>query len=240
MRARLLPEDYGTAYTPPMPCTLDEPTVRRVLDRLHAAAGRQTWQLVPFAVGELVGSLIGRASEAAEVSARAKDLYLPLGPKQGLFAYSLARAAGARRVVEFGTSFGVSTVYLAAAVRDTGGGIVIGTELEPDKVTAARANLTEAGLADVVDIRAGDARQTLRDAGGPIDMVLLDGWKELYLPVLRLLAPQLRPGAVVLADNLFTFWNALAPFRAWVRDPANGFRSLALAIGDGMEFSVRT
>ena len=223
-----------------MPCTLDEPAVRSVLDRLHAAAGRQTWQLIPFALGEMIGTLLGRTVEAAEVSARAKDLYLPLGRKQGQFAYTLARSARARRIVEFGTSFGVSTVYLAAAVRDAGGGIVIGSELEPSKVTAARANLAEAGLSELVDIRQGDARQTLCDAGGPVDMVLLDGWKELYLPVLQLLAPQLRPGGLVLADNLFTFWNALAPFRAWVRDQANGFRSLALAIGDGMECSVRT
>jgi predicted O-methyltransferase YrrM len=220
-------------------CTLDQPAVRRVLDRLHDAAGAQTWQIAPFALQEMLGSLLGRKPTAAESSAKAKNLYLPLGRKQGLFAYSLARSAGARRVAEFGTSFGVSTVYLAAAVRDVGGGVVIGSELEPSKVVAARANLEEAGLADLVEIREGDARETLRDAGGPVDFVLLDGWKELYLPVLQLLAPQLRPGGLVLSDNLFTFWNALAEFRAWVRDPAHGFRSLALAIGDGMECSVK-
>jgi predicted O-methyltransferase YrrM len=223
-----------------VPCSLDDPAVARVLDRLHAAAGGQTWQLVPFALQEMVGTLLGRSSPAAEVSARAKDLYLPLGRKQGLFAYVLARAASARRIVEFGTSFGVSTMYLAAAVRDGGGGVVIGSELEPGKVAAARANLAEAALSDLVEVREGDARETLRDAGGPVDFVLLDGWKELYLPVLQLLAPQIRPGGLVLADNLFSFWNALGPFRAWVRDPANGFRSLAIAIGDGMECSVRT
>ncbi len=220
-------------------CTLDDPTVSRVLDRLHAAASAQTWQIVPFALQEFVGGLLGSKPSAAEESARAKDLYLPLGRKQGLFAYALARAAGARRIVEFGTSFGVSTVYLAAAARDAGGGVVIGSELEPSKVAAARTNLAEAGLADIVEIREGDARETLRDAGGPIDFVLLDGWKELYLPLIRLLAPQIRPGGLVLSDNLFTFWSALAEFRDWMRDPANGFRSLALAIGDGMECSVR-
>jgi predicted O-methyltransferase YrrM len=221
-------------------CTLDDPAVRRVLDRLHAAAGGQTLKLIPFGVQEMFGTLLGRKPPVAEVSARARDLYLPLGRKQGLFAYALARATGARHVVEFGTSFGVSTVYLAAAVRDAGGGVVVGSEIEPSKVAAARANLAEAGLADLVEVREGDARETLRQVGDPVDFVLLDGWKELYLPIIQLLAPQIRPGGLVLADNLFTFWNALADFRTWIHDPANGFRSLAIAIGDGMECSVRT
>jgi predicted O-methyltransferase YrrM len=223
-----------------MACTLDAPEVRSTLDRLHAAAEGQTWwQVVPFGVRMMVEGLLGRAKSAAEQATRAKDLYLPLGPKQGLFVYQLVRAANARRVVEFGTSFGVSTIYLAAGVRDAGGGLVVGSELEPSKVAAARANLADAGLADLVDVRQGDARETLRDVGGPVDLVLLDGWKELYLPLLQMLAPQLRPGALVLADNLFTFWSALAPYRAWLRDPANGFRALTLAIGDGMECAVK-
>jgi predicted O-methyltransferase YrrM len=151
----------------------------------------------------------------------------------------MVRAVGARRVVEFGTSFGVSTAYLAAGVRDNGGGVVIGSELEPSKVRAARANLAEAGLADLVEIREGDARETLRDPGGPVDFLLLDGWKELYLPMIQQLAPHLRRGAVVLADNVFTFYRTLVPFVTWMQDPANGFRALTLALGDGMECAVR-
>jgi predicted O-methyltransferase YrrM len=169
----------------------------------------------------------------------AKDLYLSIGRAQGQFLYTLMRGAGARRAVEFGTSMGVSTIYLAAAVRDAGGGVVIGSELHPEKVRRARANLEAAGLADGVEIREGDARETLRDPGGPVDVVLLDGWKELYLPVLELLTPHLRPGAVVVGDNMFTFWRALAPYRAYVRDPANGFQSQTLFLGDGTELSVR-
>lgn len=222
-------------------CTLDQPRVRGVLERLHREAARQRLAVARFGLREVLGSLlgVGGAGSAAAQAAAARELYLPLGEKQGLFAYAMVRALAARRVVEFGTSFGVSTTYLAAAVRDNGGGLVIGSELESGKVRAARANLVEAGLDDLVEIREGDARETLRDPGGTVDFLLLDGWKELYLPMVQLLAPHLRGGALVLADNVFTFYRTLAPFVAWVQDPAHGFRALTLALGDGMECAVR-
>jgi len=220
-------------------CSLDAPAVRGVLERLHGEASRQRLAIVRMGTQMVLDRVLRRVASTAEQTERAKDLYLPLGPKQGLFAYTLVRALGARRVVEFGTSVGVSTVYLAAGVRDNGGGLVIGSELDPGKVRAARANLADAGLADLVEVREGDALETLRDAGGAVDLALLDGWKELYLPVAQRLAPQLRPGAIVLADNLFTFWFDLQPYVAWMGDPANGFRSLTLALGDGMECSLR-
>lgn len=221
------------------PSSLDDARVRAVLDRLHHEAGRQWPAVLRFVAGMFADRLRGRAPTSAEQAARARDLYLPLGRRQGLLAYMLLRALGARRVVEFGTSFGVSTIYLAAAVRDNGGGTVIGTELEPEKAAIARANLERAGLADLAEIREGDALETLRDVEGPLDFVLLDGWKELYLPVVRLLAPRLRPGALVLADNLFTFWFDLRAYRAWLGDPRNGFRALTLPVGDGMSCAVR-
>lgn len=223
----------------PKPCTLDEPRVQGVLNRLHREADRQRPAVLRFAVELLIDRLRGRTLSSAEQAARASTLHLPLGRRQGLLAYLLVRALAARRVVEFGTSVGVSTIYLAAAVRDNGGGVVIGTELEPTKVRAARAHVAEAGLADLVEIREGDALETLRDPGGPVDFALLDGWKELYLPVLQCLAPQLRPGALVLADNLFTFWLDLRPYRDWLADPANGFRALTLPVGDGMSCALR-
>lgn len=224
--------------TPP-PCTLDEPRVKDVLTRLHREADRQRSAVLHFALRLLVDRLSGRTVSSAEQATRARGLYLPLGPRQGLLAYMLVRALAARRVVEFGTSVGVSTIYLAAAVRDNGGGSVIGTELEPAKIHAARANLAAAGLADFVEIREGDALETLRDTGGPVDFALLDGWKELYLPVLQRLSPQLRPGALVLADNLFTFWFDLRAYRDWLADPVNGFRALTLPVGDGMSCALR-
>jgi predicted O-methyltransferase YrrM len=132
----------------------------------------------------------------------------------------------------------VSTIYAAAAARDTGG-FVIGTELEPSKRERALAHLAEAGLASVAEVRLGDARETLRDVPAPVDLVLLDGWKELYLPVLRLLEPRLRPGTVVLADNIRTFRRSLAPYVDYVQSGRSGYRSVTLPLKDGFEYSVR-
>jgi predicted O-methyltransferase YrrM len=172
------------------------------------------------------------------MSARFKDVYIPISREQGRFLYLTAVAMGARRIVEFGTSFGVSTIYAAAAARDTGGE-VIGSELEPSKHERALANLAEAGLADVVEVRLGDAMETLRGVPAPIDLVLLDGWNDLYLPVLQLLEPKLRPGSVVLADNIKTFRRSLAPYVEYVQSGRQGFRSVTLPLKDGFEFSVR-
>ena len=133
---------------------------------------------------------------------RAKELYMAVSPETARLLYMLARATRARGVVEFGTSFGISTIHLAAALRDNGGGRLVGSELEPNKVAQARANLTRAGLADLVDVREGDALETLaRDLPETIDLVLLDGHKPLYPRILDLVAPRLRAGACLVADN---------------------------------------
>jgi len=165
------------------------------------------------------------------------DNFLAVSAQFGRFLYQCARVRGAKRIVEFGTSMGVSTIHLAAALRDMGGGTLIGTELEPTKVARARSNLEAAGLSDLVDIRQGDARETLTDIDGDVDLVLLDGAFTLYLPVLKLLEPHLKPGAVVLAENAF---EQAGSYLTYVRDPANGYVSLALPIneGRGNEFTV--
>jgi predicted O-methyltransferase YrrM len=213
--------------------------VRAVLDRLHRNAGRQTLRLVGLGAAMARDKLVGRAGSLPAEVERLRRLYVPVSQKQGEFLYLVARSLRAERIVEFGTSFGISTLYLAAAVEDNGGGVVIGSELEPNKVATARRNLEEAGLAKLVEIREGDAQETLRDPGGMVDLVLLDGFKSLYLPILEMLTPHLRRGAVVIADNIFTFRRALAPYVAFVRDPDNGFFSVTLLLGDGTEYSVR-
>jgi len=167
------------------------------------------------------------------------DNFLNVTPEYGRFLYQCARTRRAARIVEFGTSMGISTIYLAAALRDMGGGHLIGTELEPSKAARARANLEVAGLADLVDIRVGDARETLVDVGGEVDLVLLDGAFSLYLPVLKLLEPHLKTGTPILAENAFDHGNE---YLAYVRDPANGYLSQPIPIseGRGNEFSVIT
>lgn len=145
----------------------------------------------------------------------ARATHLAVSRETGRLLYLLARSCRARAVVEFGTSFGVSTLHLAAALRDNGGGRLIGSEFEPGKVTQARANVAAAGLDDLVEIRAGDAVETLaRDLPESIDLVLLDGAKVLYSPVLDLLEPRLRAGALVIADNVDMAPDYLARIRS--------------------------
>jgi len=232
--------------------TLHTDIVAQLLERLHReahAADHAHFEKVMAEI-ETSGQTAEQWAETLLVEERAglrpvyqgyAEHFLSVTPGYGEFLYAMARANNAVRIVEFGTSMGVSTVYLAAALRDNGGGRLIGSELEPTKVSRARGHLEAAGLSDLVEIREGDSRETLADVGtalgGPIDLVLLDGAFSLYLPVLRLLEPQLRPGAVVLGENAFD-----PEYQAYVRDPANGYRSQTLAIdeGRGNEFSVRT
>jgi len=218
---------------------LDDPRLRSVLDRLHSEAAGQKLQLGRAVLGMVWDRVRRRRPTVEEQSARMKDLYIPISREQGLFLYLVGRATGARRAVEFGTSFGISILYLAAAVRDNGGGLVVGSEIEPGKLDRARRNVAAAGLEDLVEIRGGDARETLRDPGGTVDLLLLDGWKDLYLPVLEMLAPHLRTGAVVLADNIFTFRRDLRPYVEYVQSGERGFRSLTLPLADGFECSVK-
>jgi len=166
-----------------------------------------------------------------------KDTYLSVAPEMGHFLYLTARTVGAKRIVEFGTSFGISTLYLAAAAREEGG-TVISSELETTKIERARANLTEAGLSDHVDLREGDAMATLADVEAPVDLIFLDGWKDLYLPLLDLLEPKLRAGTVVLADNVFTFPQELEGYLASVTSAARPCHSVVLPFSTGLAYSL--
>lgn len=216
-----------------------DPKVRGVLDRLHQAARGDMLKFVPIAAALGASKLFGRRMEAAAQATLFKDVYIPINRSQGELLYLLARSIGAKRIVEFGTSFGISTLYLAAAVRDGGGGgRVIGTELEPRKRDAALRHLEEAGLSEVSEVRLGDARETLQDVPGPVDLVLLDGWKDLYLPILDLMRPKLRRGSLVLADNIFTFKKSLRPYVEHVQSEDSGFRSTTLPLSDGFELSL--
>jgi predicted O-methyltransferase YrrM len=151
----------------------------------------------------------------------------------------MCRSLHARRVVEFGTSYGVSTLYLAAAVRDNGGGTVIGTEIEPGKAQSARAHFAEAGLENLVDLREGDALQTLVDCGGSVDFLLVDGTPKFARPVIELMASQLRQDAMVVCDNVGHFPRDFADYLEYVRRPTNGFTSCLLSLRGGTEISVK-
>ena len=219
---------------------LQDPKIEAVLERAYKEWKTQRRQLLWRFLPLLPRLLLKRKMDWQDMYSRTKDMYLPLEAEQGGLLYVTARAIGARRVAEYGTSFGVSTLYLAAAVRDNGGGTVIGTEILPEKAEVAHANFAEAGVSDLIDLRVGDARETLKDCGGPLDLVLLDGWKDIELDVLRILQPQLRHGALVFTDNIFTFKADNQGQREYMADPQNGFRAVVLPLKDGMEAAVYT
>lgn len=144
---------------------------------------------------ELGTKLYGR--ERAELGVAAP---LAVKPEVGQLLYVLALAARPRLIVEFGTSLGYSTIHLASALRDLGRGALITTELLREKAAAASGNLAAAGLGDLVEIRAGDALESLSELEADIDLLFLDGSNDLYLPVLELLEPRLASGVLIVAD----------------------------------------
>ena len=217
--------------------TLASEPLASLLDSLFAQsdasadAMRQQMEKLPPA--ERRAMLTGTTGYA-DLYSRAKDIPLAVSRETGALLYMLARSSRARCIVEFGTSFGVSTLHLAAALRDNGGGRLITSEFEPSKVARAQANIATGGLADLVEIRAGDALQTLaRDLPDAIDLVLLDGAKGLYPAILSLLEPHLRPGALIVADN--ADWSA--DYLARVRSKAEGYMSVPFA--EDVELSMR-
>jgi predicted O-methyltransferase YrrM len=176
-------------------------------------------------------------SDARELADAAAEMYLPISAEGGRLLYNLVRAIRPGTVLEFGTSFGISTLYLAAAVRDNGSGHVVTTELNAAKAAAARRTFAETALDDVVTVLEGDARDTIRRAAVSPGFVFLDGWKDLCLPVLRLVEPTLRPGTLVVADDVVRA--DLRPYLDYVRTPANGYESVTFPVEDGMEISCR-
>lgn len=178
--------------------------------------------------------LLRSKTEYLDLYGRLKDLWLPVSRETGTLLYMLARSCGAKSIVEFGTSFGISTLHLAAALRDNGGGRLITSEFEPGKIGRARQNLADGGLIDLVEIREGDALRTLStDLPETIDLLLLDGAKALYRDVLNLVEDRLKPGALIVADNA----DDCPDYLAHVRSAASGYISVPVA--EDVELSMR-
>ena len=217
-----------------MTTTLTAAPLAPLLDRLFTQARAATSPALADMSDAERERLMHSKTEYLSFYWRLKELWLPVSRETGTLLYMLARSTNARTIVEFGTSFGISTLHLAAALRDNGGGRLISSEFEPSKVARAREHLVEGGLADLVEIRAGDALETLAaDLPDIIDLVLLDGAKALYADILALLAPRLRPGALIVADNVDHSPDYLAQIRA----PGSGYLSVPFA-GD-IELSMR-
>ncbi|GHH59783.1 MULTISPECIES: O-methyltransferase [Gammaproteobacteria] len=213
------------------------PLLAPLLDRLFAedaAASPVDSPAVAALSADEQARLMRSKTDYLDFYGRLKDLPLAVSRRTGTLLYMLARSCRARSIVEFGTSIGISTLHLAAALRDNGGGRLVTSEFEPSKLARARANLEAGGLLDLVEIRAGDALQTLAaDPPETIDLLLLDGAKALYPEVLALLEPRLRPGALVVADNA----DYSPEYLARVRSPEAGY--LSLAFDEDVELSMR-
>jgi len=224
-----------------MTSPLHDPKLEALLDRLHAQSNAQVEETdAYYERREREGSLDSDNFCDDDMHRFLSDKMVALDRDKAEFCYQLCRSLRATRVVEAGTSFGVSTLYLAAAVRDNQveNGVVIATEHEPKKAEVARANFEEAGLDEFIDLREGDLRQTLRDPGGPVDFMLVDIW-DVALPALELVSSSLRPGAIVACDNTTEDREEYRDYFEFVHDPRNRFRTMTVPFQGGFELTVR-
>lgn len=217
--------------------TLMTDPVATVLQRLFdeaEAARPHTQQAVADLSDDDQERMMTSKADYVELYSRFRDVPLAVSRETGALLYMLVRSTAARSIVEFGTSFGTSTLHMAAALHDNGGGRLITSEFEPPKLAIARKNLAEGGLIDLVEFRAGDALQTLRtDLPDTVDLLLLDGAKALYPEVLSMVESRLGKGAFIVADNA----DYSPDYLAYVRNPANGY--LSVPFGDDVELSMR-
>jgi len=205
-----------------------------LIERLYTQASAATSPLVNSISKEERDRLMRSKTEYVALYSLLKDLWLPVSRDTGKLLYLLARSSKARAIVAFGTSFGLSTLHLAAALRDNGGGVLIGSEFEASKIALAREHFIEGGVSDLIHIREGDALVTLAsDLPDSVDLLLLVGAKTLYGDVLGLVEKHLRPGALVVADNT----DYCPEYLAHVRAPENGYVSVPFA--DDIELSIR-
>lgn len=224
-----------------MATILNDPKLEALLDRLHSRSITQDDETnARFEEREQEIEIDDEDYYDEDMVRFLSDKMVALDRDKAEFCYLLCRSLRAKRVVEAGTSFGVSTLYLAAAVRDNQveNGVVIGTEYEARKVKIAHANFKEAGLSEFIDLREGDLRQTLQDVGGPVDFMLVDIW-EVAQPALELVSPYLRPGAIVACDNTAIDIDEYGAYFEFVNDPKNRFRTMTVPFEGGFELSVR-
>lgn len=217
--------------------TLTNPPLAGLLDALYSEADASRVRIEAMRAGltDMERAAIGNGTiDYRAYYARLKDEPLAVERSTGTLLYMMARSMRARTIIEYGMSFAISTLHLAAALRDNGGGTVITTEFEPAKAIRGRDNLEKAGLLDLVEIREGDALETLSaNIPDPVDLLLLDGAKHLYPAILDRIEPHLRPGALVIADNA----DRAPDYLDRVRTPASGY--LSVPFGEDVELSLK-
>ncbi|KAI1206516.1 S-adenosyl-L-methionine-dependent methyltransferase [Annulohypoxylon truncatum] len=171
----------------------------------------------------------------------ALEKFVALDPDKCALVYLLLRSTAARFVVEAGTSFGLSTIYLSLAVGQNGGGKVIATENEPTKALKARENWKAAGneIEKWIELREGDLRETLKtDLPDQVDFLLLDIWTPLALPTLKLVHPRLKIGGLVVVDNTIAAASGYKDLMSYFDDSANGFKATTAPYSGGLFIAV--
>lgn len=227
---------------------LNDPKLEALLDALHAQSEGQNDAINAYFRRRIQEGTLSWDGFDGETNTFFADKMVALEKVKAEFCYTLCRAMGARRIVECGTSYGVSTLYLAAAVRDNtasssegekrAGGTVIATEYEPTKAKVARANFEAAGLAKFIDLREGDLKDTLNIIEGAVDFVLLDIWTEAVMPAMTRIAPHLHPGSVIIADNTISSRRGYEAWFAYIADPKNHLRTMTLPFEGGLEMTI--
>ncbi|KAF4541944.1 O-methyltransferase [Lasiodiplodia theobromae] len=218
------------------------PHIHNLLSRLHALSINQEKELKSQKDG---ARFVSSTSDASDFDTLMRDKFIALDEDKCHFVYQLIRAKGALNIIEAGTSFGVSTIYLALAAGRNAGALgrpatVIATEFEVEKAQKARAHWKECGesVEKWIDLRVGDIRETLKEGVEDVDLLLLDIWSALALPTLKLVQPRLRPGAVVLVDNTITAAGGYKELLEYMKAPGSGFTSIVVPYSGGFELCV--
>lgn len=218
---------------------LNDPKLEAFLDALHAQSEGQNDAINAYFRKRIEERTLSWKGFDADTTRFFADKMVALEKVKAEYCYALCRAMNAKRIVECGTSYGVSTLYLAAAARGNGGGIVIATEWEAEKAAIARRNFETAGLTQFIDLRQGDLAQTLTHIDGPVDFVLLDIWTEAVMPAIRRIAPHLHAGSVIIADNTTSSRPGYKAYFDYIADPANRLRTMTLPFDGGLEMTIR-
>ncbi|MGI9595832.1 MAG: O-methyltransferase [Acidimicrobiales bacterium] len=213
--------------------------LRAVLHRLHAASDEQGGAISDYYEAGAERPT-GFESEDAPERAFWRDKFVALDRDKAEFVYGLCRAAGATRIVEAGTSFGVSTMYLAAAVRDNGGGLVTTCDIEAAKAAVAVRHFDEVGLSQYVEVLVGDVLETLPSLQDSVDVLLLDIWAPIAGDVIAIVGPRMGEGSIVIADNVSARRELYSGLFGYLDDRSNGFTTQTLPFEGGLEFAVKT
>jgi len=169
---------------------------------------------------------------------RRDEFLLPVGKEVGQFLNTLIKASNSQTILEVGTSYGYSTLWMAEAAKQTGGKVIT-LEIDPQKAAYAKGQIEEAGLKDYVEFRVGNALESIQKSEETFDFVLVDIWKELYVPCFELFFPKLKDGAYVISDNMISPAIHLEDAAAYQKEvkKTHAFDSVLLPIGSGILIS---